>query len=212
MVDAREKERAKDQWADRSLDLLVPQASPARNLVFFAVALFLLVGAWLSPRILRAEIRDLGSGSWTAFEASRQVLTTTRLDPSSGDVTIESVSDMPGAPVDGAWVLQYQTEMPEFAEELVPPLQPADPFDDIAARYPGQEVSSANELPQVIQSTPDDIELVILWTITDCSQLNEFASPSIVLKTAIGTTVQQPLDTFSGPTWDLSELAERGIC
>ena len=211
-MDAREEERANDQRVDPSLDLLVPKASPARNLAFFAAALFLLVGAWISPRILRAEIRDLGSGSWAAFESTSQVLTTTRLDPESGEVTIESVSDMPGATVDGAWVLQYRTEVTEFAEELVPPLQPADPFDDIAARYPGQELSAANELPQVIQSTPDDIELVILWTITDCSQLNEFASPSMVLKTAIGTTVQQPLDTFSGPTWDLSELAEQGIC
>ena len=122
---------------------------------------------------------------------------------------------MPGATVDGAWVLQYRTEVTEFAEELVPPLQPADPFDDIAARYPGQELSAANELPQVIQATPDDIddiELAILWTITDCSQLSESASPAMVLKTAIGTAFQQPLDAFSGPTWDLSELAEQGIC
>ena len=219
MVDTSATSHASDLREDPSLDLLVPKASPTRNLAFFAVALFLLIGAWFSPSVLRAEIRDLGSGSSTAFESTRQVLTTTRLDPSeTGDVTIESVGEVPGATLAGAWVLQYRNETVDDVEELVPPPQPEDPFEDIAARYPGQELSSANELPQRVEGDSqdseanDDIELVLLWTVADCSQLSQSARPSMVLKTAIGTTVQQPLDPFSGPAWDISGLNERGVC
>ncbi len=203
MAETSAESDVSEQAFDPTLDALAPKTPPLRNFAFIAMALLLLGGAWLSPKVLRLEFEYDGSSA-TVFESTGQILTATHLN-APGHLSIEAVPDLPGATVAGAWILDsvdYSTRS----------LTPDNPLEDLAERYPGQEIGPDNELPQTVKNDGVDVELVILWTVTECDQLDPSVIPEVTLRTAIGNTVQQPLLELSGPSWNIEWLKERGVC
>lgn len=53
----------------------------------------------------------------------------------------------------------------------------------------------------------------MLWEITDCALLDEGAQPEVELRSVLGTTTHEQLDSaLIGPAADLAMLVEYGIC
>ena len=174
---------------DPSLKTLLPESSWVRGAVAVGLLTMLVVGAWLSPSVLRPEIgASVGPWSRSIFEDAGEVVTTMGLTPEGSDITIVAVESLPGAQVVGAWVLESapDSSYDEF---------PVDPLEDLAERYPGQDLA-ASSLPQRVSESDGVRELVVLWRITDCVQLQGARQPVVELRTVIGTTVLQPVDEF----------------
>lgn len=197
-------ERHADVVDDPSLETLLPASSWVRGAVAVGLLTILVVGAWLSPSVLRPNIGASG-GPWsrTIFEDAGEVVTTMRLTPEGRDTTIVAVESLPGAQVVDAWVLDYapDSRYDEF---------PVDPLEHLAERYPGQDLA-ASSLPQRVSESDGVRELVVLWRITDCVELQGSQQPVVELRTAIGTTVRQPVDEFLNPG-SFHEWVEMGLC
>jgi len=108
--------------SDPTLSTLIPRRSIRRNLLLASAAMLLLVAVWTSPPLLRPSVvSDSSGGSSTALTRQHQVLTMTQLSPDGWPrVRLQSVNDLPGARVAGAWVLADPRSSPK-SRPILPP-------------------------------------------------------------------------------------------
>jgi hypothetical protein len=194
---------------DPTLATLVPQRSVRRNLLLSVAALLVLVGAWLSPHLLRSAVFAGSNGGESNAIAPRQVVSVTQLAPDGWPfVTVQSVDDVPGATVTGAWLL------PEASRETDRPIdssQYSSGLDYLRAAFPHADLGSASRLPQRL-GLGETADLVVLSEITNCSLLNTGQGPVVKLRRALGTTTSEQGPEWAGPGSHLETLREIGAC
>lgn len=198
-----------DPESDPTLSSLVPQRSIGRSVALIGLALLGVIGLWASHGVLRPTVvSDSGGAMWTALPAHDQVATVVLLDPSGWSRNLRSVTDVPGAQVAGAWLF------PVEEIDLDNTLNPADYVDGLAyleAAFPARDFGESSQLPQRVPRNGPS-QLVVLWNITDCATLDAGPAPQVELRTWLGTTTRQSLDGLARPGFDVSTLAEAGIC
>lgn len=195
---------------DPTLATLIPQRSVRRNLTLSVIVVLLFAGVWASPSVLRPSVdSDASAGAWWALAPHHQVFAALRLEPDGWpNVDIQSVGNLPGAEVAGAWLLA--DALAEFDDRL-DPSDYSSGLDYLRAAFPRRDLGPANQLPRSVD-TGETTQLLILWDITDCSQLIELQQPVIEFRTVLGTTTHEPLDEIASPAFDLNTLTEAGIC
>lgn len=194
--------------SDPTLSSLVPQRSRGRSALLL-VCLFLgTIGIWTSHGVLRPTVVSDSLGStWMALPPHDQVATMVLLDPSGWSRNLQSVTDVPGAQVAGAWLLPQGADL----DAAVEPAGYDDGLAYLEAGFPAGVIGENSRLPQrVPRSGPS--RLVVLWDITDCTLLEAGPAPQAEIHTWLGTTVRQSFDDFLRPGANLPTLAEVGIC
>lgn len=198
--------------SDPTLPTLIPQPSNRRNLLFASAALLLLVGVWTSPQVLRPSVvSDISGGGTTALAIQHQVVTMVQLTPDGWPrVELQSVGDLPGARVAGAWVISGSVAQSEVM---------ADPSDYptglayLSASYPRSDFGAATRLPHRLDPG-ESAQLLILWDIADCTLLTEGRRPSVELGSILGSSTNEQLPDWASPWFALDADADTGnrIC
>ncbi|TGJ96323.1 hypothetical protein DLJ96_11380 [Actinotalea fermentans ATCC 43279 = JCM 9966 = DSM 3133] len=196
--------------SDPSLTALTPRPTRGRSLLLVVIAIVLLVGAWFSPDVLRPG-PDVGAGSagaWAAIPQDEVVLRTVDISmiaPIGG--TVVGIGDVPGATVVDAWLFQPPVETPALDSQTLA----QQTVDDVLADAYAPGVLDGAALPQRIASGP--VQVVVLWKITDCGALDEWARPSMTVTNVLGMSFERPFPDFTGPALSqgVGSLAE-GIC
>jgi hypothetical protein len=198
-----------DPGSDPTLSSLVPQRSLARDAALLALALLGLIGLWGSHGLVRPTVvSDSGGGSWSPVPTHAQVATVVLLDPSGWSRNLQSVTDVPGAQVAGAWL--FATDETDFDDTL----DPADYAGGVAyleAAFPTRDFDERSQLPQRVPRNGPS-QLLVLWNITDCAALTAGPAPQAEIRTWLATTTRQHFDDFYRPGHDMAILAEAGIC
>lgn len=212
MIDATDAATSRrEPEPDPTLMSLVPQRSRGRSVVLLALAVVAVIGMWGSHGVLRPTVvSDSVAGTWTALPTHDQVVTVVLLDPSGWSRSLQSVTDVPGAEVAGAWLLP--TDGDEIGLDNT--LDPADYADGLAyleAGFAARAFGEGSQLPQRVPRNGPS-QLVVLWNITDCATLETGPAPQAELRTWLGTTTRQQFDEFLHPGSDMLTLSEAGIC
>lgn len=198
-----------DSEYDPTLSSLVPQRSIGRSVAVIGLALLGVIGLWASHSVLRPTVvSDSGGATWAALPTHDQVVTVVLLEPSGWSRNLRSVTDVPGAQVAGAWLFPIEEI------DLDNTLEPADYADGLAyleAAFAARDFGKSSQLPQRVPLDGPS-QLVVLWNITDCAPLGAGPAPRAELRTWLGTTTRQSFDEFLRPGFDMSTLAEAGIC
>ena len=194
--------------SDPSLLALVPASSTRRNLALAAAALVVLWGVWVSPALLRPSVGHSDAGQWSALGPHHEVLVIVSLEPHAWPwAELESVHDVSGARVEGAWLID------QAMENLDAGLVSANFASGLAylrAGLPQRDLPSA-ALPQRMNDGAST-QLVILWEITDCSKLRPDDRVTLELRSAVRTRRRQPIADFAAPGFDIDTLHETGSC
>jgi len=193
--------------SDPTLSSLVPRRSTRRNLLLAATVLLLIVGTWTSPHMLRPSVLAASThySSSTPLARQHQVLTTAQLTADGWpNVVLQSMGDLPGARVAGAWVIPV-TLVPGplvagslVAGPLVPSQAMTDPgdyttgLDYLRASFPRADFGKASRLPHSLDQG-ESAQLFILWDITDCSRPTRGRQGQIELTSILGTTTHEQL-------------------
>jgi len=199
-----------DREPDPTLSSLVPQRSRGRGVVLLALAAITVIGVWGSYGVLRPSIvmsNSTGAGAM-ALPTHDQVITMATFDRSGWPRSLQSVTDVPGARVAGAWLF------PNDAIDPDPTLDPAAYADGLAyleAAYHARDFGESSRLPQRLPRNGTS-ELVVLWSITDCATLDTGPAPQAELRTWLGTTTLQSLDEFLSPGFIVAMQAGADIC
>lgn len=196
---------------DPTLSTLIPQRSVRRNLLLASAALLLFVGVWTSPQVLRPSVvSDEGTnGTWTVLARQHQVLTVVGLAPEGWpSVGVQSVGDLPGAKVAGAWVFAGAVVESQVANR--PDLY-ATGLEYLRASFPGGDFGAASRLPHRLDPGKP-AQIFILWDVTDCSLLIEAQQPQIELTSTLGITTHQLLPDFAAPSFAVDPPPENGAC
>jgi hypothetical protein len=188
--------------SDPTLSSLVPRRSTRRNLLLAATVLLLIVGIWTSPHLLRPSVLAASThySSSTPLARQHQVLTTAQLTADGWpNVVLQSMGDLPGARVAGAWVIPGPlVPGPLLAGPLVPSQAMTDPgdyttgLDYLRASFPRADFGKAGRLPHSLDQG-ESAQLFILWDITDCSRLIRGRQGQIELTSILGTTTREQL-------------------
>ena len=196
--------------SDLTLATLIPQRSIWRNLILASAATLLLVGVWTSPQMLRPSVISDGyGGSSTSLARQHQVLATAQLTPEGWpSVGVQSVGDLPGARVAGAWVLPGPLVQPQVAAD---PANFTTGLDYLRASFPHANFGTASQLPRRLDRG-ESAQLVILWDITDCARLIPGQEPQIELASILGTTTYERIPDVFGPEFALNTQNEKGAC
>ena len=185
------------------LDSLTPRSSALRLTVTALLAVLALVGAWFSPPVLRPSLDSLGSGSASSLELEHlsQLLTTSTITPRAWPTaTLTAVEPVSGADVAAVWLLPTPTE-----DADVLPTKPYDPLAVLRAYYPDADVPTGGNLPQRFASG-DQLDLVILWDVHSCDDLEMEAQPQATVRSALGTTrSDDPLWEANAPGYLLAD-------
>ena len=120
----------------------------------------------------------------------------------------QSVGDLSGATVAGAWVLADASAGTGAATE---PAEHATGLDYLRASYPHGSFGAASRLPHRL-GAGESGQLFILWDIVDCSRLVQGQRAQIELTSILGTGTQQELPDWAGPEFALSNTTETGAC
>ena len=145
--------------ADPTLEALVPRGSRWHGLVLVALALAVLVGAWVVPALARPSITGDGSAAGTEFPAEQREVVLTPIAPRGwGGVTVGAVDDVAGAHVVGAWAVEG--------------------ISDALSGMPANDVASDEYLTRLGVTDADRLPrhlgpgraatLVVLWQIESC--------------------------------------------
>ena len=194
---------------DPALSVLVPASSKLRNWLLFSGALLALGATWFSPRILKpSAFSQSFAGMNSALGPRRAVLTITELRMHGWPrVELISVGDVPGAVVDGSWVI------PNALNAFDDKIAAADyssgaSYLNMALR--GRAPSEKNRLPIKLHNEQRS-QLVVLWRITDCAQLTE-QSPRLRMRTFVGTNAGEQLPKIASPGFDRELLRTTRAC
>lgn len=171
---------------DPELARLVPHQSPRATTALTAVAALVLLAAWFSPVLRPSVVGSSSEGVGVGVSSSRQVLTRMALSPQGWpSFTVESVSDVPGARVLGAWLAPHEGEnVPGFTVT-----------EDVSAAL--VELEDAR-LPQRIRPSAS-VQLVIAWQITDCTALDDGGDLTVMLRSAFGQQRTEQLPDWMAP-------------
>ena len=196
--------------SDPTLTTLLPKRSIRRNLILGSAATLLLVGVWTSPQLLRPSvISNSYGGNSSALARQHQVLVMVQLNPETWpSVGVQSIADVPGARVAGAWVLPGPLGQPQAVAD---PVNFTTGLDYLRASFPQASFGAASRLPQRLDRG-QSAHLVILWDITDCARLIPGQQPQIELTSILRTTTYEPLPDVFGPEFALSTQNEKGAC
>jgi len=196
---------------DPTLSTLIPQRSLRRNVLLASSALFLFVGVWTSPQVLRPSVVSNGAGTGAAILLARQhqVLTVVQLAPEGWpSVGVQSVGDLPGARVAGAWVFAGAVLESQVADR--PDLYPTG-LEYLRASFPGRDFGAASRLPHRLDPGKA-AQLFILWDVTDCSLLTQTQQPPIELRSILGITTRQQLPGWAAPFFAIDAPPDTGAC
>ena len=187
----------------------MPQRSTRRNVVVVLVAVAVLAAVWASPAVLKPSVQfDGGGGMWSAVAAHDQVLTIVDLEPNGFPSTdIRRVVDQPGAHVVGAWVI---TSASAGFRDDIEPGDFATGLDYVAAALEPVEELAATALPRSV-GRGTSAQLVVLWSIADCSLLVSERPAEVELRTLIRTSRHEQLDIITSPGFSMDTLADTGI-
>lgn len=196
---------------DPTLSTLIPQRSVTRNLVLASAALLVLVGVWTAPQVLRPSVVPYGgtAGTSTVLARQHQVLTVMRLAPEGWPyVGVQSVGNLPGARVAGAWVFADAVVESQVANQ--PDLYPTG-LDYLHASFPRGDFGAASRLPHSLdQGKP--AQIFILWDITDCSLLTESQQPQIELTSILWIRTREQLPDWAAPSFAIDPPTEADLC
>ena len=203
-------ETSESPESDPTLATLVPQRSIRRDLILASAATLLLVGVWASPQLLRPSVFSDGyAGSSTSLARQHQVLATAQISPDGWpSVGVQSVGDLPGAKVAGAWVLPGPLAQPQVVAD---PAKFATGLDYLRSSFPHADFGTASKLPQRL-NRGESAQLMILWDITDCARLIPGQEPQIELASILGTTTYERIPDVFGPEFALNTQNEKGAC
>ena len=196
---------------DPTLATLIPQPSIKRNLLLASTALLVLLGLWASLLVLRPSVvRDeFTNGTSTVLARQHQVLTVLGLAPEGWPyVGVQSVGDLPGAKVAGAWV--FADAMVESQVANQPYLYPTG-LDYLRASFPRGDFGAANRLPQRLDPGKP-AQIFILWDITDCSLLTESQQPQIELTSILWIKTREQLPDWAAPSFAIDSPGEADLC
>lgn len=195
--------------SDPTLATLIPQPSIRRNLLLASAATLLLVGVWNSTQLLRPSVISDGyNGSSTSLPREHQVLAAVHISPDGWpNVSVQSVGDLPGAKVAGAWVLPGPMVQPQVVPD---PANFTTGLDYLRASFPHANFGTASQLPHNLDRG-ESAQLVILWDITDCARLIPGQEPQIELTSILGTKTYERLPGL-GPEFALKTQNENGAC
>ena len=193
---------------DPTLAALVPRRSTTRNVLVASVGVAALVAAWFSAEILRVSVADdyAGVSGWETIEGRPEVLTMTTIDPHGWPwMTVESVADLPGARVVGAWVVPSM----ETGRPTATPGRFADTVDYLRHRFPDLD---AGRLPTRLRPGSSGA-LVVLWEVRNCDYLDADVPAVVDLRSALGAGTREELtSSVMSPAWDPDLLAKAGGC
>jgi len=183
---------------DPTLAALVPRRSTVRNIVMSLVGLVVLVLVGLSSSVLRPTVAAYTSGA-RSIEASGRAETTISVTGLGRPwLTLESVGDLPGATVVGAWYYPQGATVQEL------------PVDDHESglEHPRSVLPDLDTaaLPQRL----DHLEtgtLVILWDV-DCDELDPDRGVELELGSALGTSHRQEFDVNSAASLPLLQMCQ----
>ena len=208
MIDATDSSTSHSE-PDPTLSTLVPQRSRGRGVSFLALALVIVIGLWESHGVLRPTVvSDSFAATWMALPAQDQVATVVLLDPSGWSRSFQSVTDVPGAQVAGAWL--FPTEEIDL-DTTLDPADYADGLSYLEAAFPARDFGESSRLPQRVPRDGPS-QLVVLSNITSCATLEAGPAPQAELRTWLGTTTRQSFDDFLRPGFDMAALADAAIC
>jgi len=196
--------------SDPTLATLIPQRSIRRNAILASAATLLLVGVWISPQLLRPSVLSNSyGGDATSLAREHQVLATVQLTAAGWtSVGVQSVGDLPGARVAGAWVIPDTLAQPQIVAD---PAKFTTGLDFLRASFPHVNFGTASRLPHRLDRG-ESAQLVILWDITDCARLIPGQEPQIELTSILGTTTYERLPDAFGPESALNTQDEKGHC
>lgn len=119
-----------------------------------------------------------------------------------------SVTDVPGAVVNGAWLVPAADLTFDGAAE---PTGQASGLDYLRAAAPAVRFDESSALPQPVRRDVAT-QLVVIWDVVDCSSLSPDNVPRAELRTVVGTTVRAELPDIAGPGFDVPTLVGYGLC
>lgn len=200
---------------------LVPRASRGRNLLLSVLAVLVLLGAALSPAVVRPSLKAL-SGGGLGVDLSSGILRVGPLDPQVWpSATLLEIEPVPGMTPTRAWVFRAEDVFVDRDWDTeVPSSLPAHEY--LEALYPGMVFEPEGNLPARVTRGEGELILAALWTIDDCTQLGdgdqdgasrfsrtesepELFEPTAVVRSAIGTVSRAPLGDIVSPTSFLSD-------
>ena len=196
---------------DPTLSTLIPQRSLRRNVLLASAALFLFVGVWTSPQVLRPSVVSNGAGTGAAILLARQhqVLTVVGFTPEGWPtVGVQSVGDHPGARVAGVWVFADSALESQVANRA--DLYPTG-LDYLRASFPDRDFGAASRLPHRLDPGKP-AQIFILWDVTDCSLLTQTQQPQIEVTSILGITTHQQLADWAAPFFAVDAPPETGAC
>jgi hypothetical protein len=168
-----------------------------------------LIATWFSPRILKPSTFSRSFvGMNSALGPRQAVLTITELRVHGWPrVELVSVGNVPGAVVDGSWLIPSVLHI--FDDEVAAAdFSSGASYLNMALR--GRAPSKNNKLPIKLDDEHRP-QLVVLWRITDCAQLTE-QSPMLRMRTFVGTNVDEQLPEIASPGFDRELLRTTRAC
>ncbi|GCD18890.1 hypothetical protein CTKZ_04520 [Cellulomonas algicola] len=181
---------------DPDVDGLVPRPRRSAALAVGALVVAVLVGGWASAGARPSVVDPSGAAGGAARElGGDQVLVGVDLVPGGvGRLTVESVGDVPGARVLGAWVA------PATAQPGVGSSTGGIFVEDGPVPVPGEPFADAVPLPARVPGDADS-SLVVLWDVTDCAVVQRLVEgPQVRLRTLVGP-VTEHLPALAAPTY-----------
>ena len=190
---------------------LAPRRSPLRNITLGLIGILVLVGAWLSPAILRPALTGSSGGGWSVeLPESGTLLTVSQLHPEAWPpATVEGVQAVPGATPVAAWV--FVEPAPTGAQ--IPAA--TTPHRYLEESYPGLAFPAEGNLPARVHNQSDGAQfddgglvIAIAWEITDCNALvsedddayrTTDDEPHAILRSAIGIESRTGLGHSASP-------------
>lgn len=176
---------------DPTLASLVPAPSTRRNVVLVVAAMTLLTAAWFSAQALRPSIVPMSTVGGAGPGDPGHVITFMRVESHGWPwVVVDGVEGVAGAEVTDAWLV---------------------PEGDDALMLPPGDAGRLDMLPQRV-APGRTLMLAIQWAVDDCRRLDPLAAPAVRLRSALGTTTQEPLPSWMSPAMDPESLQELGVC
>lgn len=163
-----------------TVDDLVPHRSRRSTILIVATLCLALALTWISPPLLRPTVFGSSWGGSSVVGRGDVVFTEITLEPNAWGARLESVSGLPGATVENAW-LAHRSGSDELALRPPPNRAAAEPSE--LGLTPG------DELPAKI--TTGEVSLVVQWRITDCAALTAADRPTVTVRAALGYRVAE---------------------
>lgn len=191
---------------------LMPRRSPLRNAALVVLGVLVLVGAWLSPALLRPSLTGSSGGGWAVeLPESDTLLTVTQLRPEAWPhATVIGIEAVPGAAPLAAWVFLEPTTPTGSGTPTA-----TTPHRLLEENYPGLAFPAEGNLPARVHRSSagasfDDggLVLAIAWEVTDCSALvsddgissgTEEDEPRAVVRSALGSESRAVLGESASP-------------